>query len=112
MRKFDYRAPRFSVDLPVCLTFDASMQHGRCIEISTEGMKLELRQPLAPDSCGTVAFNYQDFALELPVRVAHSGSYYDGVKFIYETEEQRDEINRLVARLTAPQHPSRPVLVR
>ena len=87
-------------------------QPGRCVEISTEGMKLVLPQPLVPDTSGTVRFAFQDFDLELPVRVAHSGASFDGVKFIYESEEQRDEINRLVARVSAPQHRARPVLVR
>jgi hypothetical protein len=112
MRKFDYRAPRFAVDLPVRLMFEESIQPGRCLEISTEGMKLELRQPLAPDATGTVRLSYQDAILELPVRVAHSGAFYDGVKFIYESDEQRDEVSRLVTRLTAPNHRSGPVLVR
>jgi hypothetical protein len=112
MRKFDYRAPRFPVDFPVRLTLDGSTQPGRCIEISTEGMKLELKEPLAPDSNGVVRFSFQDVSLELVVRVAHSGVSFDGVKFVYETDEQRDEINRMVARLSAPQHRSRPVLVR
>jgi hypothetical protein len=112
MRKFDYRAPRFPVDLPVRLTFDESMQQGRCTEISTEGMKLEVRQPLAPDACGKVRLSYQDFSLDIPVRVAHSGSFYDGVKFVYDSDEQRDEMSRLVARLSCPQQRSGPVLIR
>lgn len=112
MRKFDYRAPRFAVDLPVRLTFDESAQQGRCTEISTEGMRLEVRLPLAPDACGKVRFSYQDFTMEIPVRVAHSGSFYDGVKFVYETDEQRDEVTRLVTRLTAPQQRTGPMLVR
>src|ERR1700744_1997001 len=112
MRKFDYRAPRFVVDISVRLVFDETSQVGRCKEVSTEGMKLELRQPLAPDACGTVCFSYQDFAFELPVRVAHSGASYDGVKFLYESEEQRDEVTRFVARLSAPHAHPGPVLVR
>jgi|SRR5579872_1970510 len=112
MRKFDYRAPRFPVDFPVRLSIDGSTQPGRCVEISTEGMKLELREPLAPDSNGVVRFGFQDVSLELAVRVAHSGVSFDGVKFVYETDEQRDEINRMVARLTSPQHRPRPILVR
>jgi len=62
-------------------------------EISTEGMKLELREPLSPNSCGRVRLSYLNFRLELPVRVAHSGASYDGVKFVYESDEQRD-VNR------------------
>lgn len=114
MRKFDYRAPRFVVDFPVRLSFEGAIQQGRCREISTEGMKLELLEPLAPDAQGTVLLNHQDIILELTIRVAHSGSYFDGVKFVYDSEEQRDEVNRLVARLaTPPSHQrSGPVLVR
>jgi PilZ domain-containing protein len=111
MRKFDYRAPRFLVDLPIQLTFENSMQEGRCKEISTEGMKLELREPLCPDCCGTVRLSYKDFMIEVPVRVAHSGSSYDGVKFVYESDEQRDELIRLVALLTGPKQNTGPVLL-
>jgi len=112
MRKFDYRAPRFSVDLPIRLTFEDSMQDGRCREISTEGMKLELREPLSPNSCGRVRVSYLNFRLELPVRVAHSGASYDGVKFVYESDEQRDDVNRLVAVLAGPRQQSGPLLLR
>jgi|SRR5579863_3742302 hypothetical protein len=113
MRKFDYRAPRFAVDFPVRLNFEDSVQQARCREISTEGMKLEVRQPLAPASCGVVVISYQDFALEVPIRVAHSGAFYDGVQFVYSMDEQRDEVNRLVARLSAPQQQrSKPILIR
>lgn len=112
MRKFDYRAPRFAVDLPVRLNFDDCTQQGRCREISIEGMKVEVGQPLSPDTCGTVVFNHQDLAMELTVRVAHSGMYFDGVKFVYATDEQRDEVSRFVARLASPQQRTRPVLVR
>ncbi len=112
MRKFDYRAPRFAVDFPVRMNFEDTTQQGRCLEISTEGMKLEVRRPLGTDACGTVVISYLDFNIEVPVRVAHSGPFYDGVKFVYTTDEQRDEMNRLVARLSAPLPRTGPVLVR
>jgi hypothetical protein len=112
MRKFDYRAPRFVVDLPVRLTFDGTMHQGRCTEISTEGMKLAVDRPLAPESGGRVRLAYQDLVLELPFRVAHSGPSYDGVRFIYESDEQRDDIMRLVAQLAGPRQQPGPVLVR
>lgn len=112
MRKFDYRAPRFAVDLPVRITFGESIQQGHCKEISTEGMKLELREPLSPGASGIVRLTYQDMLLDLRVRVAHSGPTYDGVRFIYESEDQRDELSRLVARLAGPKQKLGPVLVR
>jgi hypothetical protein len=112
MRKFDYRAPRFLVDLPIRLTFEDSMQEGRCREISTEGMKLEVRQPLSPDSAGTVRLRYHEFSIDLPVRVAHSGSSYDGVKFVFESDEQREDVSRLVALLAGPKQRFGPLLLR
>jgi hypothetical protein len=112
MRKFDYRAPRFAVDLPVRITFGESVQQGRCKEISTEGMKLELRDPLSPGASGSVRLSYQDVFLDIQVRVAHSGPTYDGVRFVYESEDQRDELSRLVARLAGAKQRLGPVLVR
>jgi hypothetical protein len=111
MRKFNYRVPRFPVDIPVRLTFDDLAQAGRCREISTEGMKLEVRQPLLPDSCGSVHISYHGIALELTVRVAHSGSTHDGVKFVYDSDEQRDDVIRLVELLAGPQPRTGPVLL-
>lgn len=104
MRKFNYRVPRFAVDIPIRLTFDETSQVGRCKEISTEGMRLEVRDPLAPDTAGTVHISYQGVALELTVRVAHSSSSHEGVRFVYETDEQRDEVIRLVALLSGRVH--------
>jgi PilZ domain-containing protein len=112
MRKFDYRAPRFLVDLPVWLTFKDSTQEGRCREISTEGMKLEVRHPLCPDSSGSVHLSYREFSMDLPVRVAHSGSSYDGVKFVFESDEQKDDLMRLVALLAGPKQHFGPLLLR
>jgi len=112
MRKFDYRAPRFAVDLPVWAIFDEERQKGRCIEISTEGMKLEMRQPLSHDSHGRVQVTYLDVTLELPVRVAHSGASFDGVKFLFESDEQRDDLARLVSILSGVKQKLGPSLVR
>lgn len=106
MRKFDYRAPRFAVDLPVRLTLEDSTQFGRCTEISTEGMKLEVHKPLCLDSAGAVQVTFRDVSLELPVRVAHGGSGCDGVQFVYGSDEERDDVIRFIAMLaSAPRRP-------
>jgi PilZ domain len=109
MRKFNYRVPRFPVDLPVRLTFNTSIQVGRCTEISTEGMKMEVHEPLSPDSSGTVHLNYQGITLDVAVRVAHSSSSHEGLRFVFESDEQRDEVTRLVEILAAPPHRQGPV---
>jgi PilZ domain len=111
MRKFNYRVPRFPVDLPVLLTFGESTQVGRCLEISVEGMKLEAGQPLSPDSRGTVHLTYLGIAVELSIRVAHAGSAFDGVTFVYDSEEQRDKVSQLVSLLARPTPRSGPVVM-
>jgi hypothetical protein len=111
MRKFDYRAPRFAVDLPVRLTLAESTQFGRCTEISTEGMKLEVHQQLAVDAAGAVQITFNDFSLELPVRVAHCGSGCDGVQFVYASDEERDNVIRFIAMLAAAPRRPGPLLL-
>jgi hypothetical protein len=111
MQKFEYRAPRFSVDLPVQFTVHNATLTGRCREISQEGMKLELRQPLPTDSRGMISMSYQDGTLEVKVRVAHAGAKYDGLEFIYESERERSAMARFIASLAAPQNRPGPVLL-
>lgn len=67
-----------------------------CTEISTEGMSLDMCTPLIADACGEVLVEYEGVSMALCVRVTHSGSGSDGVRFIYESDEQRDEVVRLV----------------
>jgi hypothetical protein len=112
MQKFEYRTPRYQVDLPVLLNLQDSIIAGRCTEISLEGMRVELRQPVLPDACGTVSISYRGLSLELPVCVAHSGTGQDGLKFLFESEEDRGRVERLVALLAGPTDQPGPVLVR
>jgi PilZ domain len=112
MQKFEYRTPRYQVDLPVLLTLNNTSVPGRCREISREGMKVELRQPVAPDSCGSVSISYKDLSLELPVCVTHSGPGYDGLKFVFNSERDRSMVERLVALLAGTSGRPGPVLVR
>ena len=112
MQKFDYRAPRFLVDFHARLTIQDSAQLGRCTEISTEGMRLELRQPHPPDSCGVVSLTYQALTLELRVRVTNAGPTHDGLDFSYDFEEQKNVMNRLISLLTDAQNRPGPALVR
>jgi hypothetical protein len=99
MQKFEYRSPRFAVDLPIQLVVEQLTLPGRCRNISKEGMRLELRQPLPPDARGTILLSCQDFPMELSVRVAYSGKTYEGVEFIYRSDSERDGVARLIASL-------------
>jgi hypothetical protein len=103
MQKFDYRSPRFTVDLPVQFTVQHSTLSGRCSDISTEGMRLELRQPLPPNASGTVSMSYRDRTVELEVRVAHAGATHGGMKFVYKSECERSAVAHFIASVASTQ---------
>lgn len=103
MRRFDYRVPRFTVDLPVSLTQGDSTQAVRCKEISTEGMKVEMCMSFPSGASGLVNLNYGSLTLSLPVWLVRSAPDGDGLQFLYESNAQRDVVARLVACLAQPQ---------
>jgi len=111
MQKFQYRIPRYTVDLPVRLKLENLILHGRCREISREGMTLELPHPLPPESRGVVSLVYQELTLDLQVCSAHAGGEQQGLKFVFSSDKERDAVARLVARLSAGPSHSRPMLV-
>jgi len=111
MQRFDYRSPRYPVDLPAQLTADNSTHIGRCKDISREGMRMELCQPLPQDACGKVSLKFQDLTLEVNVRVAHAGATQDGMKFICSSDNERNAVARFVASLTVPRDRRRLLLV-
>jgi hypothetical protein len=112
MQKFEYRTPRYQVDLPVILTVGRATVPGRCSEISKEGMRVELREPVALDSRGSISLSYKDLSLELPVCVTRSGQGHDGLKFIFASERDRGLVDHLIALLAAATGQPGPVLVR
>ena len=111
MQKFEYRTPRFSVDLPVQFTGEKSTVIGRCKEISQEGMTFETRQPLTPGSSGVVSIGYQDRAIEIHARVAHVTETQSGLEFLYESETERSAVAQLVASLSSSPNRQGPVLL-
>jgi hypothetical protein len=111
MHKFSYRSPRYVVDFPVELVHDNVVMEGRCREISSDGMQLELRRPLPQDFCGLVCLTWQDIEVELHVRLAHSGSRQDALRFVFESEKERMAVADLIARLAEPAEQSGLALV-
>jgi hypothetical protein len=111
MQKFEYRTPRFSVDLPVQFTVEKSTLIGRCKEISQEGMTFEVRQPLTPGSSGTVSISYQDHTIEIHARVAHVTETHGGLEFLYGSDAERSAVTHLVASLAASQNRQGPILL-
>jgi PilZ domain len=101
MQKFDYRYPRFNVDLPVRFTAQGSTVNARCKDISHDGMRLELAEPLPAGARGIVSLSHQGRTLQLGVRVANPAN--GGMVFLYESEGERKAVEQLVAHLaTAP----------
>jgi len=78
------------------------MQGGSCSEISIEGMRVELGDPFAPGSSGTVSLNYESLSMAVPVSVVRSDLTGNGLRFVYDSEEQRDAVARLVTCLASP----------
>ena len=111
MHKFQFRSPRYQVNLPVKLSFDDAILHGRCREISQEGMCLELQDCPGANNCGTASFHYETVSVEVGVCVARTGRCSGGMRFVFQTEGQRREIARLVAMVAARGGQSRPFLV-
>jgi hypothetical protein len=112
MQKFEYRTPRYDVDLPVLYLLEGAGIAGRCKEISKEGMRVEFRQPIALDSCGIIRISYKALSLELRAAVAHAGSGYVALKFIFESEKDRGALEHLVVLLAGPTGQLGPVLVQ
>lgn len=100
MKRFEYRTPRFLVDLPILFTLPESSIAGRCIEIGKEGMKVALDQPVSREHCGTISVTYQEVCLELRVSVAHSKADYYGLRFLFESDKDRTAVERLVTLLS------------
>jgi hypothetical protein len=109
MQKFDYRCPRFSVDLPARFTIQGSTLNARCKDISHEGMRLELREPPPSGARGTVTVSYQGRTLEFSVRVAHPGN--GGMEFLYESDGERKAVEQMVASVASSRGRLGPTLV-
>jgi hypothetical protein len=112
MQRFEYRGARFSVDLPVQFTERSRTRAGRCTEISKEGLKLEMEEPLESNSCGKVFMCYQGRALEFRARVVHVGAKYCGLEFIYSSAMEQDSVAQLVESLAVPQSRRGPLMLK
>jgi hypothetical protein len=112
MQRFEYRGARFSVDLPVQFTEKNITLAGRCTEISKEGMKLDLGEPLQSGPCGTVSVSFQGRTLEFRVRVVHVGARHCGMEFIYSSHAEQLAVANLVESLAVANSRPGPVLLK
>src|SRR5579872_4536818 len=108
MYRFGYRSPRYPAHFPVRLTMCGSVQIVRCINISAEGMTLKAGNELSQNARGQVSFEYDQMSFDLRACVAHCGSAATGLRFLYQTEGQRNAVQEMIGRLSACQ--ANPVL--
>jgi hypothetical protein len=99
MKRFEYRRPRISCDLPVELTVRDSTLSARCTQISKSGMKLEIGQPQEVNSFGKVSVSHQGRRLEVRVRFVHAEETHAGVDFIYLSADDQEAMANLVDSL-------------
>jgi hypothetical protein len=102
--RFEYRHPRFPVDLSTQFTQADETLAGRCTDISTAGMKILLDRPLQPNSRCKVLLRYASHAIELNARVAYTGPVCSGVEFLCESPLEHHAIAQLVSNLANSCH--------
>jgi hypothetical protein len=100
MRRFQYRAPRFPVDLPVYLTEGGTTQLTRCREISVDGMKLDLMGASFPFSSGLIQLGNGISSLKIPFQVSSRATDSICVMFQNEPGEQFEALSRFIASLS------------
>lgn len=112
MQKFEYRTPRYLVDLPIRFKLEDTSLNGRCLEIGKEGMRVEFQEPVSANTCGVICIYYRDLAIELRVCVAHADGDFKGLKFLFESDKDRAAVERLVTLVSGNAGAAGPVLVR
>jgi PilZ domain len=107
MHRFEFRNPRFTVDLPAQFRIANEALAGRCTDIGIQGMRLDLQDNLVPGCEGIVRLHYQNQTVELKARVARIGSMHCGLEFVCDSHAEQSTVVHLLARLTAPhsRHP-------
>lgn len=100
MRNFDYRAPRFPVDLHVQLEVANVVQTGRCTEIGFGGMRLVSLDPPPADVTAIIQFNYRGMFLKIPARVVHQDAGGIGMQFLWKSDKQKEGVAQLIDLLS------------
>jgi hypothetical protein len=112
MRKFEYRSPRYDVDLAVRLIAGSADFTGRCRQISRDGLSAQFPKQLPPGSQGTLLIHFQDLSVEVRVRVAHAGANAEGLEFLFRSETDRKAVDQLIAAIAVTGQKLGPVLVK
>ena len=62
---------------------------------------VHLREPVPAGAAGTVTVSFRDHSLLLPVSVVHTGKDQLGLKFVFESDKDRNAVERLVSQVAA-----------
>lgn len=99
MRNFDYRSPRFPVDLPVHIVVQDSVLIGHCTDIGHGGMRVETPETIPVDLQTVIQVGYRGMHINIPARVIHHTAASKGVQFLCESDAQRQDVMRLIELL-------------
>jgi hypothetical protein len=102
MHRFEFRNPRFSVELPAQLFIANETLAGRCTDIGINGMRLDLPDNLVRGCKVIVCLRYQNQTVELKARVARIGSMHCGLEFICDSLAEQSTVVHLLAMLKTP----------
>jgi hypothetical protein len=112
MQRFEYRGPRFPVELPVELTTPSATLAARCTEISKEGLKLELAEAVPCGTLGVIYLCFQGRPMQFRVRAVHTGFKYCGWEFLLNSDAEQEAVASLVDSLAIPPARRGPVLIK
>ncbi len=104
MQRFEYRHPRFPVDLPAQFSIANETMAARCTDLSVKGLGLQLLHAVAPGSRGTLTVRCQNQTIALTARVVRTDAEHSGLEFLCDSTAQQSTVAHLVASLTEPHH--------
>jgi hypothetical protein len=104
MQRFEYRHPRLPVDLSAEFSIANETLAGRCINISTKGMGIDLLDRIEPGYCGVVSLRYMNQTIDLNVRVAHTGRKHCGFEFRCDSGAEQRTLTHLITALMDPRN--------
>ena len=100
MQRFQYRNPRFKVSVPLDIYLTPGIPlHGRCIDISAEGIGAELEQQIPIGRSFRLKLSVDGNSLNLEARVAYTGRKHCGMVFQFSSDKERTLVSKLLQHI-------------
>ena len=97
MQTFQYRNPRFRIDTPLDVyVTSGSHLHGRCLDISIEGLKAELEHHIPVGKTVRVELSLDGNPLAIDARLAYHRQKQCGLVFQFDSDRQRRSVCKLL----------------